>query len=508
MTGALLVAGTTSDAGKSVVCTGICRWLRRQGLSVAPFKAQNMALNSVVCESGAEIARAQASQAQAAGTEPDARMNPILLKPSGKHTSQVVVMGKPLAYQDAASYQRSKQELMPQVLAALADLRDRYDVVVCEGAGSPAEINLRRNDLANMGLARAAELPVVIVGDIDRGGVFASLYGSLALLDQADQRHIQGFMLNKFRGDQSLLGPALGKLKDLTGRETLAVLPWISGIGLDAEDSLDIPAGSQPLDTKEGEAISVCVVSLERMSNFTDFEPLAVEPSVSLSFSRLAADIEKADLAIVPGTKATVSDLQWLRDRGIDRALRRRANNGSPVLAICGGYQMLGEEVTDTVESAAGWVEGLGMLPITTEFEPEKVLSKSRGLAKGFEKAPVAGYEIHHGRVYRRKGKPLFEGPRVSEGICKGSVVGTSWHGVLECDAFRHALLRWVSRLRGLSRFDSTTSFAQLRERRFDDLGDLIEEHADTDALLRLITEGPQDKPSIVPGESVACSYF
>jgi adenosylcobyric acid synthase len=477
-------------------------------LSVAPFKAQNMALNSMVCEPGAEISRAQASQAEAAQTQPDARMNPILLKPSGKHTSQVVVMGKPVTYTSAASYQALKMDLMPQVLDALRELRDSYDVVVCEGAGSPAEINLRENDIANMGLARAASLPVVIVGDIDRGGVFASLYGSLALLDHPDQRLIQGFMLNKFRGDQSLLGPAVDKLKALTGRDTLAVLPWLSGIGLDAEDSLDIPSGSQPLDQTEGDAISVCVVSLERMSNFTDFEPLAVEPSVSLSFSRLAADIEKADLAIVPGTKATVSDLQWLRGHGIDRALKRRAHNGSPVLAICGGYQMLGHEVRDSVESAAGRVEGLGMLPVATEFEPEKVLAKTRGVAKGFEDAPVEGYEIHHGRVYRLKGKPLFEGPWVSEGICEGSVAGTSWHGVLECDGFRHALLRWVSQLRGLSPFDSTTSFASLREQRIDALGDLIEAHADTDALLALIADGPQDKPTIVPGESVACSHF
>src|SRR3954451_23159750 len=306
MNGALLVCGTHSDAGKSVVTAGICRWLHRQGVSVAPFKAQNMALNSVVASDGSEIGRAQAVQAAAAGVATEAAMNPILIKPSGERHSQVVVMGRPYADADARSYQQLKDELRPVVADALADLRARFEVVVCEGAGSPAEINLREHDLTNMGLARAAELPVIVVADIDRGGVFASLFGTLALLDADDQAHVAGFVINKFRGDESILAPGVDRLEALTGRPVLGVLPHVEDLWLDPEDSLALrPERSAVEDT-----LDVAVLRLRWMSNFTDAAALAAEPGVHVRFTRSAADIERADLVVIPGTKATVEDLE------------------------------------------------------------------------------------------------------------------------------------------------------------------------------------------------------
>jgi adenosylcobyric acid synthase len=483
--GALLIAGTASDAGKSVVTAGICRWLARRGVRVAPFKAQNMALNSVVTRGGAEIGRAQAMQAAAAGVEPEAAMNPVLIKPSGDTHSQVVLMGRPYADADARGYQYLKAELQTPVLEALADLRERFDVVVCEGAGSPAEINLRDRDLANMGLARAADLPVVVVGDIDRGGVFAALYGTVALLDPADQALIAGFLINKFRGDLTILQPGLDQLTELTGRPTLGVLPWRRGLLLDVEDSLALEAPREEAAAPLGEdGLEIAVIRLRWMSNFTDVDALAAEPGVSVRFTRSPVDVARADLVIVPGTKATVSDLGRLRADGLDRTLAARAAVGGPILGICGGYQMLGERIEDAVESRAGAVDGLGLLPVRTVFEEEKLLRRSAG---AFDGIPVEGYEIRHGRVTRAGGEALIA---PDEGCRAGAVLGTSWHGALEGDAFRRALLGWVAQARGHDWVAGTESFAALRERRLDALGDLIEEHADTAALLRLIEEG------------------
>ena len=504
MSGALLVAGTHSDAGKSVVAAGICRWLRRRGVRVAPFKAQNMALNSAVTPGGAEIGRAQAAQAQAAGVEPEAAMNPILIKPSGERFSQVVVMGRPLADVDARGYQGLKAELRPCVLEALEGLRERFDVVVCEGAGSPAEINLRRDDLANLGLARAAGLPVLLVGDIDRGGVFASLYGTVALLDRGDQRLIRGFLINKFRGDGSILAPGLRTLRELTGRPVLGVLPWIRGLWLDVEDSLALEAprdGTRPPLGRDG--LEVAVVRLRWMSNFTDFDALAAEPGVAVRFTQSVADVERADLVVVPGTKATVEDLAWLRERALDSALLERTRAGRPLLGICGGYQMLGASIVDDVESRAGEVPGLGVLPVRTAFAAGKLVRRSHGTAPAFGGAPAAGFELRHGRVRREGGEPLFETADADEGCRSGSVLGTSWHGVLESDELRRALLSWVAGETGRAWVPGDEPFAAVRERRLDALGDLIEAHADTQALLELIHEGPAGElPSLASAVS------
>ena len=499
------MAGTHSDAGKSVLVAGICRWLAREGVSVAPFKAQNMALNSFVTREGAEIGRAQASQAGAAMVEPEVAMNPILLKPSAERTTQVVVGGKPWAKASATGYGKMKKTLMPIVLESLEELRRRFDVVVCEGAGSPAEINLRENDLANMGLARTAGLPVLLVGDIDRGGLFASLYGTLALLSPEDQSLLAGFLVNKFRGDPAVLASGLERMTSLTGRPFFGTLPWIPGLGLDGEDSLALNAPRHVKPPLGRHALSVAVTRLGRISNFTDFDALSHEPGVSVRFTESAEEILDADLAVIPGTKATVDDLKLLRTRGLEKAFDERAKRGLPTLGICGGYQMLGRRIEDGVESDEKVVVGLGLLPVETFFEGEKVLGRPEGRAPGFGNAEVSGYEIHHGRVRRGGGEALFETDGDTEGCLKGATLGTSWHGVLESDGFRRALLLWVARERGFDWSPGETSFAAARESQLEKLGDLVADHVDREALLRLIDEG---QPRGLPFVSSQLSAF
>jgi adenosylcobyric acid synthase len=497
MNGALLVCGTHSDAGKSVLTAGICRWLRREGVRVAPFKAQNMALNSVVTIDGGEIGRAQAMQAAAAGVAPEAAMNPILIKPSGAGHSQVVVMGKPFADVAARTYQALKHELRPIVAGALAGLRERFDVVVCEGAGSPAEINLRDADLTNLGLARAAGLPVLVVADIDRGGVFASLFGTLALLDAADQAHVACFVINKFRGDAAVLAPGLEQLEDLTGRPTLGVLPHVEDLWMDAEDSLALEA-IRPEAPGTADTLDIAVLRLRWMSNFTDLDALAAEPGVRVRFTRSAADVERADLLVIPGTKATVEDLARLRAAGLDRAIGARAAAGAPILGICGGYQLLGELIVDRVESRQGAVAGLGLLPVRTTFAPDKLLRRRSGRCAWLGTG-ASGYEIRHGRVERRGGESLLTGDDGEPDGCRaGELLGTSWHGALEHDAFRRALLARVAAARGRRYVPGSTPFAVAREERHDALGDLIANHMDTERLAALIEGGaPSDLPTI-----------
>ena len=505
MRGALLVCGTHSDAGKSVVAAGLCRWLARRGVSVAPFKAQNMSLNSIVTPDGSEIGRAQASQAAAAGIAPEAAMNPVLLKPFGERHSQVMVMGRPYADVDARSYQALKAELRPIVDAALAGLRRRFDVVICEGAGSPAEINLRAGDITNMGLARSAGLPVLLVGDIDRGGVFASLYGTLALLDPADQAHVAGFAINKFRGDPGILAPGLARLEELTGRPTLGVLPWVDDLWMDAEDSLalDGPAAGRPA---EAGTLEVAVLRMRWMSNFTDLDALSLEPGVRVRFTRSPADVERADLLVLPGTRATVEDLERIRAAGLDRAIAARAAAGAPVLGVCGGYQMLGGLIEDDVESGRGEVHGLGLLPVRTRFAPDKLLRRRAGRSPWLD-APASGYEVRHGRVTRTGGEPfLADADGEPEGCRVGAVIGTSWHGLLDDDDLRRALLGWVAAARGRRYDPGTRPFAAAREAQLDALGDMVEANLDTEGLRAVIAAGtPQARPVLRTGVS-SCS--
>jgi adenosylcobyric acid synthase len=494
--GSVLVAGTTSDAGKSVLTAGICRWLARQGIRVAPFKAQNMSNNSVVTPDGAEIGRAQAMQAAACGLPPEAAMNPVLLKPGSDLTSQVVLMGRAVGDTSAAGYWAAgagRERLLATVLDAYDDLRSRFDVVVCEGAGSPAEINLRRGDLVNLGLARARDLPVIVVGDIDRGGVLAALFGTLALLDPADQALISGFVINKFRGDPSLLQPGLAELTARTGRPVLGVVPYLHRTWIDAEDAIATEDQHGPAGVG-GDPLRVAVLRLPRISNFTDADALALEPGVSVGFVSSPAALADADLVIVPGTKATVADLAWLRERGLDDALARRAAAGRPVLGICGGYQMLGTVIEDAVESRAGTVTGLGLLPVRTRFDPDKTLRCPAGYAG---RVPVSGYEIHHGAVEVDGGEPWFtSGPGDNavalDGCRAGPVAGTLWHGIFENDDFRRSYLAEVARVAGRAYEPAAgVSFAAARQAQFDALANAIGTSLDTGALLRLIETGP-----------------
>nr|WP_040749581.1 cobyric acid synthase [Nocardia transvalensis] len=495
-----MVAGTTSDAGKSVVVAGICRMLARRGVRVAPFKAQNMSNNSVVTLDGGEIGRAQALQARACGLEPSVRFNPVLLKPGSDRRSQLVVRGRAVDTVGAADYFRHRRELRQVVADELASLRADYDVVICEGAGSPAEINLRATDLANMGLARAANLPVLLVGDIDRGGVLAHLFGTVAILEPEDQQLISGFVVNKFRGDVDLLRPGIDRLTELTGRPTLGVLPYAEDLWIDAEDSLgtvaDAPVG-RPEPPAGTDWLTVAAIRLPRISNSTDVEALACEPGVAVRWVTDPSRLADADLVVLPGTKSTVSDLDWLRRNGIADALIARARAGRPTLGICGGYQMLGTRILDTVESAAGEVPGLGLLDLAIEFADPKVLRRTEGrVAAGGAGQPITvqGYEIHHGRV-RHSGDPawlaLTDG--LPEGSVRGAVWGTHLHGLLESDDFRRAWLREVAACAGRPGFvvAEGISVSAIRTAQLDLLADLIEKHLDLDHLERLLTTGP-----------------
>jgi adenosylcobyric acid synthase len=490
MKGALLVAGTNSDAGKSVLVAGLCRWLRRQGVSVAPFKAQNMSNNSFATADGGEIGRAQAMQAAAAGIEPETVMNPVLLKPGSDAHSQVVLLGRPWTEVDAMSYRDLKPRLLEAVLDALAELRARFDVVICEGAGSPAEINLRADDIANLGLARAAGLPTVVVGDIDRGGVLAAMFGTLAILDPADQAMIAGFVVNKFRGDRRLLEPGLTSLQELTGRQVYGVVPWRADLWLDVEDSLALDARSGP-HRWAPDRLRVAVIRFPRISNLTDADALAAEPGVQVRFVDSPTDLADADLVVLPGTRATVADLAWLRETGLAAAVVARAQAGRPVLGVCGGYQMMARQIRDDVESRAGTVAGLDLLPCTVEFGPRKIVGRTTGSAYGVE---VDGYEMHHGVVRPDPGAAVF-----LDGVHRGAAWGTTWHGVLESDEFRRAFLAEVAAAAGVPAPPvAAVSFAAVRERRLEALGDLVADHLDTARLGELITHGvPKGLPSL-----------
>jgi adenosylcobyric acid synthase len=481
-----MVCGTSSDAGKSHVVTGLCRLLSRRGVKVAPFKAQNMALNSFVTPSGHEIGRAQGVQALAAGVEPEVAMNPILLKPTGERTSQVVVLGRPVGHLDAVAYHERKPELLGTVLDSLADLRSRFDVVICEGAGSPAEINLLDHDIVNLRVAYEADLPAIIVGDIDRGGVFASLYGTVTLLPDRYRGLVKGFVINKFRGDPALLLGGLHDLEQRTGVPTLGVLPFIHDVALDAEDSLALD-GPRPRMTApaKGDPLDIAAIRFPRLSNFTDLDALAIEPGVSVRLVNDAGSLGDPDLVVLPGTKATVADLEWLRGRGLDRAV---AAKGTLVLGVCGGYQMLGRRIVDEVESGRGEVEGLGWLDVETVFGEEKVTRQRRGYAMGQR---VSGYEIHHGVTTR--------GPAAAGWVhlddvhgCEddgavdpeANAVGTSLHGLFEEDGFRATFLTEVGRRREKTFVPAGASFAAAREAQFDRLADVIEANLDLEAVL------------------------
>ncbi|NMZ90255.1 cobyric acid synthase [Pseudomonas panacis] len=477
----LMVQGTTSDAGKSTLVTALCRWLVRQGIAVVPFKPQNMALNSAVTAEGGEIGRAQAVQAQAANLAPHTDMNPVLLKPNSDTGSQVIIHGRAVTSMNAVAYHDYKAIAMQAVLASHARLSEAYPVVMVEGAGSPAEINLRANDIANMGFAEAVDCPVLLIADINRGGVFAHLVGTLELLSPSEQARVKGFIINRFRGDIALLQPGLDWLEARTGKPVVGVLPYVMDLHLEAEDGID----QRQID-KAAQVLKVVVPVLPRISNHTDFDPLRLHPQVDLQFIGPGQPIPAADLVILPGSKSVRSDLAYLRAHGWDTAVARHLRYGGKVLGICGGLQMLGEQVHDPLglEGPAGSSDGLGLLAFSTTLEAEKQLRNVRGRLL-LEDAEVSGYEIHAGvtcGVALENAAVLLEdGRRDGAHSADGQILGTYLHGVFETPAACGALLRWA----GVQDVQAVDYHA-LRERDIERLADLVENHLDTDLLRKL----------------------
>ena len=478
----LMVQGATSDAGKSTLVTGLCRVLKRRGLRVAPFKPQNMALNSAVTADGGEIGRAQALQAQAAGVEPTTDMNPILLKPNTDLGAQVIVHGRAIGNMPAAQYHQYKRVAREAVLASHQRLAARHDVVMVEGAGSPAEINLREGDIANMGFAEAIDCPVILVADIERGGVFAHLVGTLALLSASEQARVVGFVINRFRGDVALLEPGLRWLEDHTRKPVLGVLPYLRGLKLDAEDAI-----SREADGAKTDALRVIVPVLPRISNHTDFDPLRAHPQVELRYVGPGEIPPPADLVILPGSKSVRSDLEYLRREGWDAYLQRHLRYGGRVMGICGGLQMLGERIADPLglEGSAGESAGLGWLELQTTLEAEKQLRNTTGVLQ-IESAPVRGYEIHAGvSTGRALENPtaVLDGSRSDGAISDdGRIFGTYLHGIFEEPGACAALLKWAG-LREPQRID----YRAVREQAIERLADCVANHLNMSKLLSWI---------------------
>lgn len=497
----LMVQGTASSVGKSLLVTALCRYYRQRGLSVAPFKALNMALNAHVTDDGFEIARAQAVQAEACGIVPTVEMNPLLLKPESNQRSQVILMGKPSGSRSARELFATGLDVKGAVVDALQTLRGRHDLVVIEGAGSPAEINLRERDVANMFAAKAADAPVLLAGDIDRGGVFAAFVGTLSLLLPEDRARVRGFLVNKFRGDLTLLEPGLAWLREQTGIPVVGVLPHLGKLRIAEEDSLNVDARTArraPADP----TLSIAVLRLPRISNHDEFQPFEHEQGVALTFTDDPAVALLADLLIVPGTKSTVSDLFWLREAGLDHVVKLRAQRGLPVLGICGGCQMLGQRIVDHdgVESSDPETLGLSLLPLVTRFRARKNTQRVRARAFGdnwlFAGLPreeeIPGYFIHAGMT-RGDGVPAHEFATDGEEwaangavSANGAVIGTMVHGLLEHDGLRHGLLDELRRRRGLGAATERASWD--REAEYDRLAATIRAHCDTAFLDGLVS--------------------
>ena len=489
MTKRIMVQGTMSGAGKSLLVTALCRIFTQDGYRAAPFKSQNMALNSFITRDGLEMGRAQVAQAQAAGKEPDVRMNPILLKPSSDVGSQLIVNGVARGNYAAKDYFRMKRTLIPDIMAAYEGLAAENDIIVIEGAGSPAEINLKADDIVNMGLAKLVNAPVLLVGDIDRGGVFAQLYGTVELLEPEERARVVGTVINKFRGDVEILRPGLTMLEEKTGLPVLGVIPY-TRVDIDDEDSL-APRLEQ---TQIHKPIDVAIVRLPRISNFTDFTPLERSEVLGVRYVTRPEQLGTPDLIVLPGTKNTMGDLLWLRQNGLETAILRLAQGGAPVLGVCGGYQMLGETLSDPdgVEHG-GTLRGMGLLPCETVFAAEKRTCQVRGrvTAAEFAGAEVTGYEIHMGRTRRKGGAPfaVLEDGR-EDGAAEGSIFGTYLHGLFESGELTDALTRWLMARKGL---DAAVARAEshwdYQQRQYDLLADAVRQNLDLAAVYRAMEE-------------------
>jgi adenosylcobyric acid synthase len=507
----LMIQGTGSGVGKSIIVAGLCRIFRNEGVNVAPFKAQNMALNSFITREGGEIGRAQAYQAEAARVEPSVDMNPVLLKATGEAGCQVILNGKVHANMGAQEYYAFKTHAWKAVTQAYDRLSKQHDLIIIEGAGSPAEINLSNDEVVNMSVARYVNAPVILVGDIDKGGVFASLFGTIALLD-GDADYIKAYIINKFRGDLAILQPGLEMIREKTGRPVLGVIPYRGDLGLHEEDGIPLERlwwsnhGNLPVPK-----FKIVVVRLRYISNFTDFDPFLYEPDVEIIYSLRDADIENADLVIIPGSKNTILDLLFLRETGIEKSIKRAAAKGIPIVGVCGGYQMLGKKIYDPhgVESPHNEVDGLGLLDIDTVLEKSKVTAQveaiwnavcGTGNADWESDKVLQGYEIHMGRTTGDVG--LFSVKRISshavslasnsepvrDGSAKENVWGTYIHGIFDNDIFRCSLINSLRTRRGLALSHEVIDFEQARDYALDQWADLLQNSIDMQYIKGLVS--------------------
>lgn len=492
-----MIQGTASNTGKSLITAGLCRIFNQDGYTVSPFKSQNMALNSFITNEGLEMGRAQVMQAEAAGVEPSVRMNPILLKPTSDRGSQVIVNGVPRGVMEASEYYKYKNELVPEIMKAYSSLVAESDIIVIEGAGSPAEINLKDNDIVNMGMAKMAGAPVLLTGDIDRGGVFASLYGTIKLLDIDEQDMIKGFIINKFRGDPEILRPGLKPLEDMTGVEVLGVIPMLD-IDVDDEDSI-----TQRFKQRKARApIDIAVIRLPRISNFTDFYPLERMEEVSLRYITSVEELGRPDLIILPGTKNTMGDLGWLRETGLYTSILGHASSGCAIVGICGGYQMLGSKIADpqNVESG-GTATGFGLLPCNTVFLGEKTRARVTGTFKNasgiFEKmagVPFQGYEIHMG-ITEAGGIPLLEAAEENkagkpDGLFSGNIFGCYIHGLFDNPDCANSLINCLRESKGLDPIACAVNWSDYKQSQYDRLADALRESIDIEKIYKIISRG------------------
>lgn len=509
MAKALMILGTGSGAGKSLIAAAFCRIFSDAGIHVAPFKAQNMALNSYIAEDGGEIGRAQALQAEAARVAPTVDMNPILLKASGEMGSQVIIHGRAFRYMKAQEYYTFKKDAWKAVTASYEKLAKSYDLIVMEGAGSPAEINLMDVDIVNMSAAKMAKAPALLVGDIDKGGVFASLYGTVKLLGR-DSRYVRGFIINKFRGDMEILRPGLTMIQDRTGKPVIGVLPYVHDLGLPEEDGMILSQGTRGREQGARE-IKIVIVRLKYISNFTDFDPLAQEPDVDLVYSTNPAEIENADMVIVPGSKNTVKDLLLLRKYGLDQSISRAFAKGNEVMGMCGGYQMLGSRILDPhhAESSLAEIEGLGLLNIETVFKKEKTTCRveaeiiegqeSEARSKKYVHEILRGYEIHMGvstgdiglfRIKRLSADSTFNTQHSTlllDGSANNNCWGTYLHGIFDNNEFRRRLINRIRQKKGLSNMPVTIDYAGMKESALDNLAGMVRENIDMEFVRGLL---------------------
>ena len=503
----LMFQGTGSSVGKSMLCAAVCRILKQDGLTVAPFKAQNMALNSYATSEGLEMGRAQVTQAEAAGMEPTVKMNPVLLKPTSDRRSQIIVGGKPIGTMSAMEYDQFKPQLRQMVKEIYDELESSVDVVVIEGAGSPAEINLKKGDIVNMSMAKSADAPVILIGDINPGGVFASLYGTVKLLDEDEQARIKGIVINKFRGDVKILEPGLKMLEDLLHIPVIGVIPWMD-IDMEDEDSV-----TERFSRRSGSGqIKTAIVRLPHISNFTDFNLLGSEADVAVNYITRPSEVKDADILILPGTKNTIEDLNWLKQQGIADEIVRHARRGGMVIGICGGYQMLGEMLHDPlhVESRTPEISGLGLLNLEVTFESEKTTVQAHGnircesgwLAEHND-LMLDGYEIHSGINTFGEGCVPFlylNGRYEPDGVTnkQGNVIGSYLHGIFDTGSFWRAIVNRVRREKGMDEnTDDLMTIQEFRSREFDRLASIVRQNIDMDAVYRIIR-----------GEDVPCGRW